>query len=143
MEEIIKKLKLHGIHAEAYGYGWPNGSLSTEEMVRMYSRSKINLGFGGIAGSKDTYCLKGRDFEIPMSGGLYLTEYHPELERCYDIGKEIFTYTDFDDLAKKICYLLSNPEKAEKIRKRGARRARKDHTWEIRFEKIFNLINVI
>jgi len=141
--EIIRKLKLHGIHAKAYGYGWPNGPLSTEEMVRMYSRSKINLGFGGIAGSKDTYCLKGRDFEIPMSGGLYLTEYHPELERCYDMGKEIVTYTDFDDLAKKIRYLLSNPEKADEIRKKGFKRAQDEHAWEMRFEKIFKARGLI
>ena len=141
--EIIQELKLHGIHAEAYGYGWPNGPLSTEEMVRMYSRSKINLGFGGIAGSKDTHCLKGRDFEIPMSGGLYLTEYHPELERCYDIGKEIVTYTDFEDLAKKIRYLLSNPEKADEIRKKGFKRAQDEHAWEMRFEKIFKARGLI
>lgn len=141
--EIIRKLKLHGIHVEAYGYGWPNGPLSTEEMVRMYSRSKINLGFGGIAGSKDTYCLKGRDFEIPMSGGLYLTEYHPELERCYDLEREIITYTDFDDLAKKIYYLLSNPEKADEIRKKGFQHAHREHTWEIRFEKIYKLMGLI
>ena len=141
--EIIRKLKLHGINVEAYGYGWPNGPLSTEEMVRMYSWSKINLGFGGIAGSKDTYCLKGRDFEIPMSGGLYLTEYHPELERCYGIGKEIVTYADFDDLAKKIRYLLSNPEKADEIRKKGFKRAQDEHAWEMRFEKIFKARGLI
>lgn len=141
--EIVQKLELQGIHVEAYGYGWPNGPLSTEEMVRMYSRSKISLGFGGVAGCKDTYCLKGRDFEIPMSGGLYLTEYHPELERCYDLGKEIVTYNDFDDLTAKIRYLLSNPEKADEIRKRGTRRAHNEHTWEMRFRKIFNLIGLI
>ena len=112
-------------------------------MVRMYSRSKINLGFGGIAGSKDTYCLKGRDFEIPMSCGLYLTEYHSELEKCYDIEKEIVTYTDFDDLAKKIRYLLSNPEKADEIRKKGFKRAQDEHTWEMRFEKIFMIKGLI
>jgi hypothetical protein len=63
--------KNHGIEVEAFGFGWPNGSLSTREMVRKYSRSKINLGFGGVANLSDTYCLKGRDFEIPMSRGLY------------------------------------------------------------------------
>jgi hypothetical protein len=141
--EIIQKLEHGGIRVEAYGYGWPNGPLSTEEMVRMYSRSKINLGFGGVAGTKETYCLKGRDFEIPMSGGLYLTEYHPELEKCYDLEEEIVTYTDFDGLVMKIRYLLSNPEKADEIRERGFQRALSEHTWEMRFEKIFRSMGLI
>jgi spore maturation protein CgeB len=140
---IIQALKDHGIHVEAFGYGWPNGPLSTKDMIRMYSKSKINLGFGGVAGHQDTYCLKGRDFEITMSGGLYLTEHNPELEKVYDIGNEIITYTSFDDLVAKIRYLLSNPEEAERVRKRGFQRAHTEHTWEMRFEKIFMLMGLI
>lgn len=140
---IIQALKDQGIHVEAYGYGWPNGPLSTEEMVRMYSKSKINLGFGGVAGHEDTYCLKGRDFEIPMSRGLYVTEYSPELERVFEIEKEILTYRTFDELVKKIQYLLDHPDEAEAIRKAGHRRAVSEHTWEMRFEKIFTLMGLI
>ena len=141
--EIIKRLESHGIHVEAYGYGWPNGPLATDDMVRMYSKSRINLGFGGVIGLSNTYCLKGRDFEIPMSGGLYFTEYHPELEKFYDLGSEIVTYRDFDDLAEKIQFLLSNPEKTDEIRRKGFERARHEHSWEMRFEKIFQLLGLI
>ncbi|MCK9196204.1 MAG: glycosyltransferase [Syntrophales bacterium] len=141
--EIIARLQEAGIYVEAYGAGWPNGPLSTEDMVRLYSKSRINLGFGGVIGFSDAYCLKGRDFEIPMSGGLYLTEHHPELERVYEIGKEIVSYTDFEDLVKKIRYLLGNPEEAERIRQRGFERAHRDHSWEMRFEKIFAFIGLI
>jgi len=140
---IIKTLKEHGIHAEAFGYGWPNGPLSTEDMVRMYSKSKINLGFGGVAGHQDTFCLKGRDFEIPMSGGLYLTEYSPEIERVFEVGKEILTYRTFDELVKKVHYLLDHSDEAEVIRKAGYRRAVSEHTWEMRFEKVFTLMGLI
>lgn len=140
---VIRKLEHEGIHVEAYGYGWPNGPLSTTEMVHMYSRSRINLGFGGVGAFQNIYCLKGRDFEIPMSGGLYLTEYNPELERCYKLGEEIVTYTGFEDLVKRIRYLLSDNEQADKIRKRGLERARHEHTWGMRFEKIFGLMGLI
>jgi spore maturation protein CgeB len=136
-------LQTHGIRVEAYGYGWPNGPLSTQEMVKMYSRSKINLGFGGVAGHKDTYCLKGRDFEVPMSGGLYLTEYHPELEKFFEVGQEIVTYSDFDDLIAKIRWLLANPEKQDAIRQRAFERSHQEHSWEQRFEKVFNLMGLV
>jgi len=141
--EIIARLQEAGIHIEAYGAGWPHGPLSTEDMVRLYSKSRINLGFGGVIGCSDAYCLKGRDFEIPMSGGLYLTEHHPELERVYEIGKEIVTYRGFEDLLEKIRYLLDNPAEAETIRQRGFARARRDHSWEMRFAKIFNMVGLI
>jgi spore maturation protein CgeB len=141
--EIIEKLRSHGIAVEAYGYGWPNGPLPIDEMVRTYSRSKINLGFGEIDGYNKTYCLKGRDFEIPISGGLYLTQYHPELEACYDLGKEIVVYDNLDDMVKKIQFFLAHPNEAERIRKSGLQRSRAEHTWEMRFEKIFNLMGLI
>lgn len=136
---VVEGLKKAGVRVEAFGPGWPSGPLSTEEMVKMYSRSRINLGFGGIAGHRDTYCLKGRDFEVPMSGGLYLTEHHEELGKFYEVGREIVTYAGIDDLVLKIRRLLAQPEEADSIRIAGRERALREHTWEMRFEKILRL----
>lgn len=140
---IVERLKQAGIRVEAFGFGWPNGPLPTEEMVKMYSRSRINLGFGGVAGHDETFCLKGRDFEIPMSGGLYVTESCAELETFFRPGEEVVTYGDFDELVEKIRRLLADPEEAERIRKAGYERARSEHTWEMRFEKVFKLMGVL
>ena len=141
--ETVGKLHEAGVRVEAFGPGWPSGSLTIEEMVRTWSRSKINLGFGGVLGHKETYCLKGRDFEVPMSGGLYLTEHHDELVPFYDVGREIVTYTGFDDLLEKISRLLSNPEQAEMIRRAGRMRALREHTWEMRFDRVFRMLGVL
>jgi spore maturation protein CgeB len=140
---VIGELRWRGIQVEVYGYGWPNGPLEVEEMVKLYSRSKINLGFGGIPGHKDTYCLKGRDFEIPMSGGLYLTENHPELSSAFQPGEEIIAYSGIDDLMRKISHALTHPDEAEAIRKKGLKRSLRDHTWEARFSKIFRLLGLL
>lgn len=141
--DVITELKRRGIAVEAYGSGWPNGALTTEEMVKIYSRSKINLGFGGVSGLKDTFCLKGRDFEIPMSGGLYLTEDHPELRSAFLPGEEILTYSGIDDLVSKIKYYLEHPVEAETIRKKGYERSIGEHTWEMRFNSIFRLFGIL
>ncbi len=140
---IINELKKREINVETYGIGWPRGHLSTEEMIKMYSKSKINLGFGGIAGHKNTFCLKGRDFEIPMSGGLYLTEDHPELGKVFRPGEEILTYSGINDLVQKIKYYLAHPDEAEFIRIKGYERALCEHTWEARFSKIFSLLDLL
>lgn len=140
---VIAALREAGVRVEAFGPGWPSGPLSTPEMVLTYSRSRLNLGFGGVAGHKDTYCLKGRDFEVPMSGGLYLTEEHEELSRFYEIGKEIVTYRGIEDLIAKIRRLLANPGEAEAIRAAGRARALREHTWEMRFSKVLSILGVI
>jgi spore maturation protein CgeB len=41
----IDSLIRDGISVQCWGKGWENGRLSQEEMVSMYSRSKINLNF--------------------------------------------------------------------------------------------------
>jgi len=140
---VVAALRDAGIQVEAFGPGWPSGPLPTEEMVRTYSRSRINLGFGGVAGHGETYCLKGRDFEVPMSGGLYLTEEYEELSRFYEVGKEIVTYRGIEDLIAKIRRLLANPGEAEAIRVAGRARALREHTWEMRFEKVLGILGVI
>lgn len=141
--QFIQKLLNLGINVTCFGNGWDNGPLSEEEMIKLYSRSRINLGFAGVGYSKKLMCLKGRDFEVPMSGGLYLTQDNPELSLVYKIGKEIAAYKDERDCAKKIMWLLKNPDEAATIRKAGRKRALRDHTWEKRFEKIFRLAGII
>lgn len=140
---VITELQNRRIAVKTYGTGWPDGPLSTEEMVKMYSRSKINLGFGGVEGLKETFCLKGRDFEIPMSGGLYLTEAHPELDNVFRPGEEILTYSAIDDLVSQIKYYLSHSAEAQSIRKKGYERSLREHTWEARFANIFHLIGIL
>jgi hypothetical protein len=141
--KFIDALRKRGITVACFGQGWENGPLSDSEMVKLYSRSRINLGFAGVGHSKKLMCLKGRDFEVPMSGGLYLTQNNPELALVYQVGREIVTYESEDDCAQKIRWLLDNPVEASSIRERGRRRALKDHTWDKRFTDIFEIAGVL
>jgi spore maturation protein CgeB len=140
---FIQGLRARGIPVTCFGRGWEGGPLSDEEMIRLYSRSRINLGFGGIGFSKRLMCLKGRDFEVPMSGGLYLTQHNPELERVYEVGREIVTYHDIDDCARQIRRLLSSPADADAIRRAGRARALAEHTYERRYDEIFSLAGLL
>jgi spore maturation protein CgeB len=115
--------------------------LSDEDMVRLYSRAKINLGFSGcgethLNGDRIVQ-VRLRDFEVPMSGGFYLVEYMEELEEFYEIGKEIACYRDADDLADQIKYYLAHDDEREQIRRAGRARCLRDHTWQKRFQTAF------
>jgi len=141
--EVISWLRDAGVRVEVFGPGWPRGPLAIEEMVRTWSRSRINLGFSGVLDHGETYCLKGRDFEIPMSGGLYVTEHHDELAPCFEIGREIVTYRALPELLAKIRRLLARPDEAEAIRHAGRMRALREHTWEMRFDRVFRVMGVL
>lgn len=117
------------------------GVLPDLEMIQMYSRSKINLGFSTCGNTHQTenriLQIRLRDFEVPMSGGFYMVEYIEELEEFFNIGKEIVCYTNSEDLADKIQYYLAHDTEREAIRTAGYERCRRDHTWHKRFEKAF------
>ncbi|OQY09278.1 MAG: hypothetical protein B6I30_10040 [Desulfobacteraceae bacterium 4572_187] len=141
--KFIEKLRKLGVNVTCFGKGWPNGSLSDENMIRLYSKSRINLGFSGIGYSRKLMCLKGRDFEVPMSGGLYLTQNNPELSLVFDIGKEIVTYKDEADCARIISELLANPRLASNIRQAGQKRCLLEHTYEARWNQVLQLAGII
>lgn len=117
-----------------------------EDLIRMYSRSKINLGFSTCG---ETYKDKEkilqvrlRDFEIPMSGGFYMVEYMEELEEFYAIDKEIVCYKSPEELVNKIKYYLRNDRERESIRKAGFERCQRDHTWHKRFQRVLEEIRI-
>ena len=120
--KFISTLRKRGIPVACFGKGWEHGYVSEEEMVEIYAQSRINLGFGFISRGREQ-CLKGRDFEVPMCGALYLTSHHPELERVWRLGEEIETYHDAEDCARKIKALLAGPERCARMRARRSRAA--------------------
>jgi spore maturation protein CgeB len=137
---LVDRLRRAGIAVATYGPGWPSGAVSDEEMVEIYARSRISLGFGGIGYSTRSQCLKGRDFEVPMSGAIYLTSANPELDLVWSVGEEIFTYRDADDCIRQIRNLLADPEKCERARRLARERGLREHTWAERFRALLRVI---
>jgi len=116
------------------------------ELIKMFSQSRISLGFATAGDSHQSARrlthLRLREFEAPMSGALYLTEHQAELEEYFVPGREVLTYTDRDDLLHAARYYLAHQEQAERIRRAGLQRARRDHTWQQRFTELFQALGV-
>lgn len=108
--------------------------------------NKIVFDFGNIVSnfkfflSKQLLQVKARNFEIPGAGGFILTNYSSELSNFFDTGNEIAVFKNKRDLLKKIRYYLANDKEREDIAIRGYRRSIKNHTYEKRFNDIFNYI---
>ena len=111
------------------------------EYVQMYSRSRISLGFAKVAEtiskSPAITQVRLRDFEAPMSGAFYLVEGSEELAEFFEPGTDIVFFDDEDELVEKARYYLRHDSEREKIRRAGMERARRDHTWQARFQQVF------
>lgn len=157
---FVDELGSAGIRVHTFGHGWPNGAVSLNEMLRIFTTSKINLNLSNsvnfdlrylthglknpitaLRSQKSLSQMKARNFEIPYSGGFQLAEYVPFLESYLDIGREVICYRDTEDAIRWIRYFLANEPEREHIRKAGHLRARKEHSYFNRHQKIFEQIS--
>lgn len=131
---FIKKLTNKGIKFKCFGKGWENDSLNDEEYKNEIRKAPLTLGFAFVGTTKTITTIKGRDFEVPLLGGLYLTQYSKGLNYYYDLGEDILVYSNFVDCLNKIKMVRDNPKIAEKIRNAGYNKARKISSWESRIK---------
>jgi len=120
--------------------------VNDEGLVKLFNESEINLGFLEVfAKDNDGHAytkqhLHLREFEIPMSGGLYFTNYSDELAEHYEPDKEVIVYRNEHELLDKVKYYLGHPQEAEKVRRAGYKRALECHTYQKRFTELFTNI---
>jgi len=121
--------------------------VNDEELIALYSRSHISLGFLEVYDRHDpsrpvTQHLHLREFEAPMSGALYCTGYMDELAEMFEPDKEVLTYRNQHELLDKVHYYLAHPAQAEQVRLAGRKRALAEHTYHIRFRKLFEALGL-
>jgi len=110
-----------------------------DEKSKAFSAAKIvlnNLHPAVING------VNKRMFEIPACGGFQITSHREAINELFEIGKEIVTYTDFNDLKTKINYYLdpTNETERQRIIEAGYQRTIKEHTYKNRLETMFSII---
>ena len=122
--------------------------ITDDDMIALYSRSHISLGFLEVYDSHDpsrsvTQHLHLREFEAPMSGALYCTGYMDELAEMFEPDKEVLTYRNQHELLDKVRYYLTHPAQAELVRLAGKKRALAEHTYQRRFAQLFERIGLV
>jgi len=109
--------------------------------IALFSEGRIALGFLVLG---DTHRMRRplrqvrlREFEAPMAGAFYLTEYLEELGLHYELGREIVCYRSRDELVDLCRHYVKHESERERIRRAGRERALRDHTRTRRFETLF------
>lgn len=123
------------------------GKPNFDEYIRITKESQITLGVNRYPSflhpfhRPNTYS-RLRDIEAPMLGACYLTEWTEGLEEMYEIGNEIETYLNADELNEKIIYLKNNEAKRIELREKGFIKAFSHHTIENSIRKISKNLNL-
>jgi spore maturation protein CgeB len=159
--EIIDRIRAVGHEVECWGLGWPGGRIDHQEMVRIFSTSRINLNLSNSATPPNTIRvrvgrllgrghsgplrsqIKGRTFEVPGCGGLLLTERVPHLEEYFEIGREIAVFDGTDDLMTQVDHWLDDEDARAAVAEAGYQRVIRDHTYDRRFEHIFRTAGLL
>jgi hypothetical protein len=101
-----------------------------DEYIHLSRESMVTLGINRVPTfSKDiiTYS-RLRDLEAPMLGACYLTEYTAGLSQLYELGTDMETYTNADELVYKCRELIASKNKRKELRMKGQQRALNSHS---------------
>ncbi len=85
-----------------------------------------------------------RAFEVPMSGGINICKYNPELANYFEEGKEILFYETNEELVDKARYYTQKASDNEiySIKRAARKRAENEHTWWKRFCIAFDILGL-
>ncbi|RJQ13674.1 MAG: hypothetical protein C4560_13840 [Nitrospiraceae bacterium] len=139
-----------------WGDGWPRdpayakyiqrsgGRIETEEMVKVFNASEININLHSSTYHKGVNpfgdFVNPRTFEIAACGAFQLVDRRSGLEGLFDAGEEIIVFDDLDDLRHKISYYIEHPEERKRTAEKARQRVRKEHTYEHRMRRMLEFI---
>lgn len=161
-EWLINCVRKAGIRVEVFGYGWPNGEIDQEGMIRVFNQTRVNLNLSNssswdlryllsslqairntLRSKKTIEQMKARFFEINGCNAFQLSYYVEGLANCYSIDKEIAVYTDVNDMIDKIKFYLDNEELRQSIAQAGYNRTIHSHTFIQRFQMVFQRMGLV
>jgi spore maturation protein CgeB len=120
-------------------------------MVHVFGSSRINLNLSNSSARRKGLRLrrsrpsqvKGRNFEVPGSGGFLLTEGLPHLDEYFELGREVAVFDSPEDLVHQVGYWLEHPEERAAVAQAGYRRVLAEHTYDHRFARIFESMGLV
>lgn len=106
------------------------------DMSIVFNQSKINLN---ITIPSIESGIPQRVWDIIGSGGFCMTNYQPEIEEYFEIGTDIETFKDFDELKIKARFYLEHEDLRLKILMNGYKKVIEKHTYMHRINEMIKL----
>ena len=125
-----------------FRFPWLAGrSLEFSAVRNIWNRSRIS--YTPLQGStRQMLQIKGRLFEMGLSGTLVLCEYTPLLAPYYQSGHEVVTFESLEDCVDKARWYLSHESERARVACRYRDRTLREHMWEQRFTALFTQMGI-
>ncbi len=133
---------------DIYGPGWNKAKnlskflkvksnfVSGKKIREIYRNYSVSLN---ILREQDKDSHNMKVFEIPVMGGLMLTQRNRETNNFFLENKECFMYSDLNEARKKIDFMLKKKNNLFKVRKAGLLKSRK-YSYDFRLKKLISKV---
>jgi len=136
--KLVNKLRSQGIPVDAFGPGWENDFVSNKKLSKMVKSYALTLGCSTIGYGRTLEILKGRDFEVPLMGGLYLTSHSNYLRNIYP-DDAVMSYKTIKECVFICRTVLQNPSSYYSYRNKAYNIAL-NYSWKNRVAVLNNLL---
>ena len=107
------------------------------QMPKVFYGSRINLNFT-IPNIKSGIPL--RVWDVLGAGGFLMTNYQPELELYFELGKDLVIFENKRELVQKAAYYLEHEQERQKIAENGYKKVKRFHSYEQRIKEMMELL---
>jgi hypothetical protein len=107
------------------------------DLASLYYHSQVNVN---VFHHQCLDSTNSRVYDVLAAGGFLLTEYRPCLDREFEIGRHLVTFTSPTEAREKAEYYLAHPELRDAIARQGQAHVLEHHTFAKRCARILELV---
>jgi spore maturation protein CgeB len=115
------------------------GKATGETVNKIYLSSRIALN---INHTQSMEGLNTRTFDILACGAFEIVDYKKNVEKHFEIDKEIVTFKNIKELNSKIDFYLKNDDLRKEISVCGKQRVLREHTWVHRAQEVLKTLSI-
>ena len=148
---LLNRVIAKGIPLRLYGSGFPRWvgetaarAMHTGRVITREEKARVFRSAAGVLNTMNLAEVSGvnaRLFEAAGCGAAVLTEFRPTVPELFAVGKEVLVFHDFDDLVEQATRLLNERGLTGQLGDAAARRAHRDHTYDLRVATILEKLS--
>jgi len=104
-----------------------------KELPLFYNACRINFNATSL---QMATAVNQRVFDVPACGGFLLTDHQTAVEGLFEVGEEVITYRDLDEIDDLARFYLRNHAAREAVAAKGRSRVLREHTYRHRLDSI-------
>jgi spore maturation protein CgeB len=108
-----------------------------KELPFFYNACKINFNATSLQMPE---AVNQRVFDVPACGSFLLTDHQKAIEELFEVGKEIVTFKNIEEIPELVRFYLNNHVSRKEIAIKGRERVLKEHTYKHRLKKIIEIM---